>query len=339
MVLKENPRIVLAGSVYSTRRTLQALLRHRMNLVGVLGLSAQKAAHVSGYTRLDDLLENTGIPYADFENINENRVAEQLKIWQPDLFFVVGLSQLVKPDLMALPRIGCVGFHPTRLPEGRGRAPIAWLILEQRQGAATFFLMNEAADAGPILVQEPFEVTREDDAGSVIDKMEKALEKALDTWLPQLRAGHWNPQPQDASRATLYGRRAPEDGYIDWTRNADEIVRLIRASSRPHPGAYTYVNDAKLIIWKAEPEPHLPVKGVVGRVLDITPRGVLVQTGQGLIWLTEWTFADPSQAPAIQVGTSLMLKTDDEIVRLKKRLQQLETTLENLLAHIPNLSK
>src|SRR5262245_26222852 len=116
-------RIALAGSVNSSRRILQALLKHHANVVGVLGLSPDASTNVSGYCRYDDLAHSRGIPYIDFRNINHHEVVEAARSWEPDLLFVVGLSQLVKPELLSVPRLGCVGFHPTWLPEGRGRAP------------------------------------------------------------------------------------------------------------------------------------------------------------------------------------------------------------------------
>ena len=329
--LPPQPRIVLAGSVVSSRRTLQALLRYRANVVGVLGVSEEVAGKVSGYARLDDLAEAANVPYMDFRNVNEPEVVEAVRAWKPDLFFVVGLSQLVKQELLSVPTMGSVGFHPTWLPKGRGRAPVAWLVLERRPGAATFFLMNEGVDAGPILAQEPFDVAEQDYAIDVIEKMERAIDAALDRWIPRLLAGEWNPIPQDDALATYNARRAPEDGLVDWSRPADEIHTLVRASSRPHPGAYTYARGHKLIIWRAELAPGVPHQGVSGRVLhNDEARGWLVQTGQGLLWLTDVEFEGAQHStppPALRVGIKLGYSPQDEIHTLRQRLAELEERL------------
>ena len=80
-------------------------------------------------------------------------IAQSMPPRAPDLLFVTGLSQIVKPPLLNLPRIGCIGFHPTWLPKGRGRAPLGWLVLDGVPGAATFFLdgrgLGFGADTGP----------------------------------------------------------------------------------------------------------------------------------------------------------------------------------------------
>lgn len=325
------PAIVLAGSVGSSLRTLNGLLRNRMRVVGVLGLAPAKAANVSGYARLKDMARKAGIPYADFEDINRPETVARVRKWAPDVLFVVGLSQLVKPDLLAVPRLGCVGYHPTRLPEGRGRAPLAWLTLQARSGASTFYQMDESADSGPILAQQPFIVKGSDYAADVVRKLEDAIDIALDRWLPCLRAGKWNPRPQNHSRATYYGKRAPEDGVIHWSQSARKILALVRATSRPHPGAYTTLGERKLTIWRAEIEYKLRYTGVTGRILLIDEkRGALVQTGDGLLWLTEteWEATAKGGKPAaLKVGLKLGSDPAEEIRLLRKRITELEGKL------------
>ena len=336
-VVPTGPRMVVAGAVVSTRRILEGLLRHGCNVVGVLGLEAAAAPRTSAYRRLDDLAREAGVPYADFHNINDPQSVEILRQWEPDLLFVVGLSQLVHNEALGLPRLGCVGFHPTWLPEGRGRAPVAWLTMEARSGAATFFLIDQGMDTGAILAQEPFYVAPTDYADDVVAKQMAAIDRALDRWIPRLLAGHWDPLAQDDAQASYYGRRAPEDGLIEWSRPAERIHALIRAASRPHPGAYTYLKGHKLIVWRAEPEPALPWSGVAGRVLlTDAEKGALVQTGDGLLWLTEVEDADadgptrPTSAGLLQVGARLGYASQDEIQRLRRRVIELQATLARL---------
>ncbi len=328
----DRPRIVLAGSVGSTRRTLAALIRHHLDVVGVLGLRVEKSANISGYARLDDLASEASIPYAEFDNINAPETIAMIREWSPDILFVVGISQLVGPGLLAFPRLGCVGFHPTHLPEGRGRAPVAWLTMENRSGAATFFVMDEGADSGPILAQEPFEVNDQDYASDVIRKLEDAIDVALDRWLPQLNAGEWVPLPQDDRQATYYGRRSPSDGLIDWNRPASEILALVRGASHPHPGAYTYAGGEKLIVWKASLEKTIPYRGVPGRILMVDDhKGFLVQAGAGLLWLEQVEAVTGEESrPELRVGMKLGYVVEDEINKLARRIQILEERLSRL---------
>ncbi len=328
----ERPRIVLAGSVGSSRLTLQALLRHRANVVGVLELAPDDPSAISGFARLNDVAAEAGVPCVGFQNINAPEIVAQVREWHPELLFVVGLSQLVKAELLSVPKLACVGFHPTLLPRGRGRAPVAWLVLDAAPGAANFFVMDEGADSGPILVQEPFDVSPTDDAASVTVSLERAIERALNRWLPKLLAGEWNPQPQDEAWATYHSKRAPEDGLIDWSKSAGEIHSLIRATTRPHPGAYSYFKDRKLIVWRAELDTATPFRGVIGRVLlNDVRRGSLVQTGDGLLWLSEieWGDGDTSTPPKLAVGQKLGYVVEDEIHRLKARIAELEMRIKD----------
>lgn len=290
-----DPRIVLAGSVSFSRVTLESLLKHKANVAGVLGLAESKSANVSDYARLDDL----GTPYRDFTSINDPSIIDVVREWKPDVFFVVGLSQMVKEPLLSMATLGPVGFHPTPLPKGRGRAPIAWLTYDGTPGAATFFVMENDADSGAIFVQEPFDVAKDAYAMDVIVAARRAIERALDRWLPKLIAGEWNPAPQDHSAATFFGKRAPEDGLIDWRDSAAEIQRLVRTASKPYPGAFTHLKDSKVIVWRADVDLS-PYRGVIGRVLD-TSSGVLVQTGDGLLRITEYE-SDAKLSVGVKLG-------------------------------------
>ena len=321
-------KIVLAGAVTSSRRSLEGLLRNGANVVGVLGLSPQHAANVSGYCRLDDVAAAANVPYRNFSRINDASVEEVVRGWAPDLLFVVGLSQLVHDRLLAIPRRGCVGFHPTRLPECRGRAPIAWLTLENRGGAASFFLMDAGADSGPIFVQEPFDVSPCDYAADVLAKAETAIDAALNRWIPRLIAGEWNPRPQAEELATYRARRAPEDGLIDWSAPAEQVFALIRASSHPHPGAYTFFRGKKTIVWRAESCDGARIRGVVGRVLDVQPgERFLVQTGTQPIWLTEVADESTGEAVPLRVGIRLGVDLTRDIVALEAKVAELTERL------------
>lgn len=327
-------RIAVAGAAGSTRRALEGLVRHGANIVGVLELCPEVAGAGSGYCQLRDIAEPHGIPVSSFRNINDSAVAEDVRAWEPDLFFVVGLSQLVRKELLSLPKRGCVGYHPTRLPEGRGRAPIAWLALDGGSGAATFFLMDEGADSGPILVQEPYCIEPNAYAQDVTQAQEKAIDRALNRWLPELLAGAWEPQPQDDAKATYNGRRAPRDGRIDWSLSAEEIQGLVRATSRPHPGAYTFLNKQKLIVWRAEVEHRLAMRGVPGRIVEFDKAGgAIVQTGDGLLLISEAEYAGAEPADALlpwRIGVKLGISPEDEVVQLWEQVRSLEERLAML---------
>ena len=323
----ENPRIVLAGSVNSSRKTLKKLFEHKMNVVGVLGLSPGVASNVSGYVDLETYADEAGVYFRHFDKINSDGVLKFVRECRPDYLFVVGLSQLVRKKLLNIPEVGCIGFHPTKLPEGRGRGAVAWLILGKAPGAATFFLMGEGMDDGPILAQKEFEVAEEDYAQDVIDKIVEKIGDCLDELLPQLKSGTAKPKVQDHTKATYLGKRNPEDGWIDWEQPAEEIVRLVRAVSRPLPGAFCSYQGQKIIIEKARVGRNLNHIGVTGRFLKIDPsKGILVQAGKGCVWLQEFREVAIDE---FKVGSRVESELDHKIENLKSEVEMLNKILKD----------
>ena len=313
-------KIALIGGVTSTRLTLEKLVEHAMAPEQVYGYEPKDTSNVSGYVALEEDSRLHGLEYQSFGNVKE--IERDIVDKRFDVIFVVGLSQLVSGDILRSAAVGCVGFHPTKLPAGRGRAPIAWMVLDQCDGAATFFVMGAGADEGPILIQEPFEVTSTDTAKSIEQKLLTAAALALDSWLPRLACGEWDPIPQNPEEATYYGKRTPVDGAIDWSRSSEEIERLVRASGDPHPGAFFYFENNKIIVWKARIENILRIKGVEGRVLLVNDDGeYLIQCGAGLIWISNLV---GNNVHRIKVGSQLKIDLAESVAQLQKRVQQLE---------------
>lgn len=312
--------IIVLGAVKSTLETLNQLVDKECNVVGVLGHEPKNRSRISGWADLKSRAKELDLPYKGFKKINESKNFEWTQKKEPDIIFAVGFSQLLSEDWLDMPKLGCIGFHPTKLPKGRGRAPLAWITLEQSYGSATFFLMGKSADNGPIFVQEVFLIEESDDAGSVEQKIKEAIRDCLNSWLPELKEGIWNPKPQEETEASWYGKRGPTDGHIKWSNSAQYIDRLIKASSHPHPGAYSYFRDKKIRIWKSAIETNIPIKGVVGRILIVEKeKNYLIQCGNGLLWLKEVEVENESK---LRVGSKLGYNIEDEIFKLKEELQK-----------------
>lgn len=288
MIVPNNPKIILAGSVNSSLVTLKKLIQHKCNLCGVLALEPMSANNVSGYVNLKKVADKYNIPCLYFKSINEKHVIKYVSEVQPDLLFVIGLSQLVREPLISIAKIGNIGFHPTMLPEGRGRGAIAWMILGKANGAATFFLLDKGMDSGPIIGQKKFEISNKDYASDIIEKIKDSMSDLLDDLLPKIKVGIIQAVPQEHSKATFLGRRKPEDGKIDWTQSADSIHRLIRATSHPLPGAFTIYEDNIIIIQHATIEVYRRYFGVPGRILEIVDKNILVACNEGAIWIDEY---------------------------------------------------
>ncbi len=325
-------RIVIIGAVKSTLQIIKGLLRNHANVIGVMGLAPNCSENVSGYVNLEPFCKSKGIPFHFFEKINDEKSLRIVRNWNPDYLFAVGFSQLLGQDILNIPKKATIGFHPTYLPKGRGRAPLSWITYNCEPGAANFFVIGNGIDDGPILVQEPFIVDPDDHAEDVENKILGAIDIALDCWIPKLLRGEWKPQPQNDSKATYTGIRKPIDGLVYWDEPLQKTFARIRAASRPHPGAYTYVQGRKMIIWRAEIAKNSKYSGVPGRILFVdSEKGFLVQSGEGQLWLTEYEFPDsPGEIPKLRVGTLLGFNVQHEISKLYQRIDILEKELERL---------
>ncbi len=293
----------LIGSVSSSVATLRGILRGGLPVSCVLGLHPRHQATVSDYCDLRPDTEAAGIPFLAFDKVTEPAVTAFLREHQPDWLFVIGISQLVPASVRDIARVAAVGFHPTPLPEGRGRAPVAWTILLQRQAAANLFFLTDEADAGDIIEQRPVEVLPDDYSEDLIQRTNVVLEQMVADLSPAFVSGKVPRRPQDHNKATYYKRRRPEDGLIEWSRSADEIYRLIRAAGRPYPGAFTFCDRRKLIIWRAKPVEGSQASATPGEVVAESDRPT-VQTGAGLLQLTEIQVVDDPGA-RLAVGQRL----------------------------------
>jgi len=277
-------KVLVIGAVGTTSLTIKMLHKHGFEVAGVLGQEPINKNRVTGLSDLASLR----IEYQGYKRINDPIHLEWADQKKPELIFAIGFSQILSKNWLQIPIKGCIGFHPTVLPQGRGRAPGAWTILDGKNGAASFFLMGEGVDDGPIFVQEKFELTSKDDAESFAVKLRQAIEAALDLWLPMLKSGEWNPQYQNEEDSSYYGKREPCDSIIDWSNSAFDIDRLIKASTTPHPGAFTFCNKKVVKILKSRIDKSPPYVGVIGRILVKNNNSYLVQCGhKTTLWLDQ----------------------------------------------------
>jgi len=319
-------RVAVVGGVASTEVLVQALVSHRVGEIAVWGYEPADTTLVSGWRDLRRLADELRLPFDGFRKVTN--CASGLREFSPDILFVVGLSQIVPPDLLNIATKINVGFHPTALPRGRGRAALAWLILEGENGAATFFELRNKVDSGPIFEQEPYYLADNSDVADVELKMLEAERLALNRWLPRLVRGELNAVEQNHDAATYFGRRTPDDGWINWRATCDDLLRLIRASAPPHPGAYTFCDRHKIEILKARASERQET-GVPGRILMVHEQSDFeVQVGDGIIHVSMW-HSKTGWIP--KVGSLLGYYAEAEIFMLKARVGELERSVQKLL--------
>jgi methionyl-tRNA formyltransferase len=181
-----------------------------------------------------------GVPVIAPANPNAPDVFEQIAACKPDFLFSFYYRLMLKTPLLALAPRGALNMHGSLLPKYRGRVPVNWAIIHgETETGATLHYMNERPDAGDIVAQTSVAILPDETAKEVFDKVAIAAERTLAGVLPALIAGTAPRVPQDLSRGAYFGGRKPEDGVIDWSRDAVSIHNLVRALAPPYPGART----------------------------------------------------------------------------------------------------
>ena len=285
---------VLIGAVGSTKVVLQAMIETGFPISHVFSLDESASTNVSGYYPVHEIAEKNNIPYTKFIKINDESNVQIIKSLSPDYIFVVGLSQLVKRDIIDSAKIGVVGFHPTPLPKMRGRAANVWqVLLGVNRTKCSMFFIDDRMDSGDILGQEEYIIEDTDYAEDVYQKIEEATYKLSKRVLKQIVDGTLQPMKQNDEEATYLLKRSPEDGLIDWNEPITNIHRLIRAVSRPFPGAFgMYDGKHQFIIWRADILENKKYIGMNGQIAEIGENYIDVVCKDGLLRVTDYTNVD-----------------------------------------------
>jgi len=209
----------------------------------------------------------------------------------PDIIYCFGWSTLLRRSILSIPSKGVIGFHPAKLPENRGRHPIIWaLSLGLTETASTFFKMDEGADSGQILSQKPVPILESDNARSLYDKIVEIALEQIEEFTQELVANSETFIDQKHSLANYWRKRSAKDGVIDSRMDATSIRNLIRALSRPYPGAEFHLGDAEVYkVWSSTVDQEAaPVNFEPGKVLNNDNGRLLVKCGgDTALWLEE----------------------------------------------------
>jgi methionyl-tRNA formyltransferase len=234
-----------------------------------------------------DLAKGNGIPVYTPESVNTPEWISRIGDWKPAIIFSFYYRNMIKEEVLNIPRLGAFNMHGSLLPRYRGRVPINWAVLHgEKETGVTLHYMVKRADAGDIVDQETVPIGPDDTAQDVFRKAVKAARLVLERRIDDLTKGTVPRRKQDESRATYFGGRKPEDGRIDWAQSAERIYNLIRAVTHPYPGAFTRSGGKKLFIWWARPLPD--GIGKPGEVLSTKPLRVAAGSGSLEILKLQW---------------------------------------------------
>ena len=220
-------------------RCLSVLLAHGVKVPLVVTHIDNPNEHI-WFNSVAALARDYDIPVITPDDPNLPEIVAQIAALQPDFIFSFYYRNMLKADLLNIPKRGALNMHGSLLPKYRGRVPVNWAIIKgETETGSTLHYMTEKPDNGAIVDQQAIPILPNDSAMEVFHKVTCAAEVALNRCLPRLINGTAPAIAQDLSKGAYFGGRRPEDGKIEWQSDALAIHNLIRAVAPPYPGAYT----------------------------------------------------------------------------------------------------
>jgi methionyl-tRNA formyltransferase len=316
--------------------TLKALVENGANVVGVISQRQDEHEIERFEGPIRELAGESSIPHFETKWFKDRDYAEVITASGADITLVVGCRVLIPKQVYEAPRLGTLAVHDSFLPEYRGFAPLNWAIINgEDHTGVTLFYVTELMDGGDIVGQKRVPIYPSDAAPVVYSRVcEATVELVLECY-PQLASASAALTPQDYREGTLTCSRTPADGIIDWSRQTKTLFDQVRALTWPYPGAYTYYNGRKLIIWTASCPPRIPnyVGRIPGRVVAVAKQDGYadVLTGDGILRIGDVQLEGEDRTVAANVIRSvrvaLGLRTEDLLERVRSLEDQLARAL------------
>ena len=227
-----------------------------------------------------------GIPVLQPERARGDEFLAQIRALDADISVVVAYGQILKPEVLAVPRLGSVNIHASLLPELRGAAPIQWAIVRgHASSGVTIMRMEAGLDSGPMLLRVEEPIAPEESASELGARLAEIGAEALVETLAMLEDGDVVEEPQDHGRATYAPKVDRDTARVDWSLPADEVALWMRGMDDV-PGAWSPL-PGKGAVKLFRPQVMDDTGGVPGEVLRADETGVVVACGLAAVRVRE----------------------------------------------------
>ncbi|HSR09911.1 MAG TPA: methionyl-tRNA formyltransferase [Thermodesulfobacteriota bacterium] len=292
-------KILFVGTAEFACPSLEALLGSSHELLGAVTQPDRPRGR--GQKTLSPpvktLAAKAGLPVFQPEKIRDGFFVKTLESLAPDLMVVVAYGQILSASVLAVPKNGTVNVHGSLLPKYRGAAPIARAILEgESRTGVTTMLLDPGMDTGPILLMEETEISEEDTAGTLHDRLARIGADLLLRTIEGLASRIVTPRAQDHAQATYAPKIEKAEARIDWNLPGRRIFNLVRAFD-PHPGAFTTRSGRVLKLFRPILVGSGPGKEP-GTVVETSPEGLTIAVTEGKITVRELQAEGRPRMPA-----------------------------------------
>ena len=283
---KENARIIFMGTPEISSKVLEDLILAGYQIVALIAQPDRIVGKNKEATKVPTkvVAEKYNIPVYQPEKIRKEY--EFVSDLHPDLIITLAYGQIVPQGLLDIPPLGAINLHGSLLPKYRGAAPIQYALLNnEKKTGMTLMKMVKEMDAGEMYATEEVEISEEDNSTSLFLKMGEAASRLILRVLPDFLLGKIKGIPQDESKVTFAPSIKPEEERIDLNKSTLEVFGQIRALSDV-PGAYLYLDNLKLKIYKAKIVSE-SFNGEVGEIVKADKFGLYFKLKDGVISILE----------------------------------------------------
>ena len=238
------------GNPEVASRVLDNLFKSKINLLGIVSNEPKRIGRGSkkNHTPVGKYAINNSLNLITASSLEDQKFIDKISSLDPDLFIVVAYKILPKV-ILDIPSIGSINLHASLLPKYRGASPIQFAIMNgDKKTGVTTFLIDGKVDHGKIIMQKEFDISKDDNYGSIIDKVVKVGSKILIDSIAGVRIGK-NLLSQNQDNVTFAPKISKKMYQIKWQDSAEKNFNKIRAFS-PFPGAYSYFQNKRIKIFK-----------------------------------------------------------------------------------------
>ncbi len=225
------------------------------------------------------------VPILQPYSIKEPEIIEKLEEIGPDAIIVAAFGKILPESILDMPKYGCINLHASLLPKYRGASPIQNAIINgDKQTGVTAMYMAKGLDTGDIIDVEKVQISSDDTAETLSDKLSVTGAKLILRVLESIENKTAKRVPQDEEKATYTTKIIKEMGAIDFCDSAKSIECLVRGLY-PKPGAYAFIDDKKIKICKAfalEKE----TSNRPGTIIEMGKNEIAIATGKGVLKIT-----------------------------------------------------
>ncbi len=292
-------KVLFMGTPDFAASTLNKLIQSEHEVIGVITQpdKAKGRGKEMSFPPVKELALEYNLTVYQPVKVREPEFVQQIRDMAPEVIVVAAFGQLLPKELLDIPPRGCINVHASLLPKYRGASPIQNAIIDgEAETGVTIMYMDVKLDTGDMILKDKVDITKEDTAGTLHDKLAVLGADLLLEALKKIEDGTSERMRQDDSQATHVKTLDKEMGQIDFSLPAIRIERLIRGLN-PWPSAYTRLDGKTLKLWRAEVEDN-DTTVEPGTILEIRKDSIVVTTGDKLLLIKELQLEGKKRLPA-----------------------------------------